>query len=157
MSLNGSYDKPAISYGTDNAKQVETRLYHRLKCHVTDQNGQKLIGAPVKIYDKDDNLLLDTVTDSDGNVEEDIQTATAVWDSAGGNYDSIYTTLNPLRVVISQAGYETYDENFTLEEKTDWTIALQDPEIGERTFEIIDISKEIEIIDVSTELEVIEL
>jgi len=45
------------------------------------------------------------------------------YNQTGAN--AIYN-YNPYNITVTRSGYQTYSKNFTLDEKTDWTIALQE-------------------------------
>lgn len=155
-------NKPIIYYYPEPSYHTHTyhaAIYRSIKIKVTKKDGTIITGATVKVWNKDNVLVMDETTDGNGETNKvDIKVVRTSWLSGSASSSvSSYEEFGPFEIKIEKPRYENYECNFTLEEKTDWTIALQDPEIGERTFEIIDISKEIEIIDVSTELEVIEL
>lgn len=64
-------------------------------------------GASVKMYDKDDTLVVDTTTDGDGEITEQIVTRR---NSTVSNTTITTTTMTPIFLVISADGYETYEE-----------------------------------------------
>lgn len=104
--------------GTSSAK-VYRKYEFDLK--VTDKNNTPIQTATVKIWDKDSNLVVDTTTDANGVIAT--QTITrGYYNQANGN---TLQEASPHLIKIEKAGYPTYEADFTLEEKTDWLIALQ--------------------------------
>jgi len=78
--------------------------------NVLDSSGDPIGSASVKIYDKDDTLVVDTTTDASGYITEQFITrveGTAIYP------DYTYENFTPHTIVVSKEGYETYIENFT--------------------------------------------
>jgi len=96
---------------------------------VTDKEGGNINGATVKIWDKDSNLVVDTTTGADGTIST--QTITrGYYNQANGD---TLQDASPHLIKIEKAGYTTYETNFTIEEKTDWTISLNSAETKTET------------------------
>jgi|GEM_PF-2556963 len=96
---------------------------------VIDKDNTAINGATVKIWDKDNNLVVDTTTDANGEIAT--QTITrGYYNQANGN---TLQDASPHLIKIEKAGYTTYEADFTLEEKTDWLIALNSAENGTTT------------------------
>ena len=101
---------------------VTAKLYRQYEfdLKVTDKDGNNINGATVKIWDKDDNLVVDTTTAS-GVIAEQIITR-GYYNSSNG---SILQDASPHKLTISKAGYQTYSKKFTLDSKIDWAIRLK--------------------------------
>lgn len=88
--------------------------------NVQDKDENDINGATVKIWDKNNNLVVDTITVS-GTIATQILTY--------GHYRRLMvntpTMETPHLIKIEKAGYTTYEADFTLDEKIDWRIALQ--------------------------------
>lgn len=92
-----------------------------LKIIDKDENG--ISSTVVKIWDKDNNLVVDTTTNASGIIAT--QTLNyGYYNQAGGDTPVMQT---PHTIQISKVGYETYKKKWTLDKKTDWTIALHIP------------------------------
>ena len=88
---------------------------------VIDKDNAAINAATVKVWDKDSNLIVDTTTNASGVIAT--QTITrGYYNYANGN---TLQESSPHLIKIEKAGYTTYEADFTLEDKTDWTIALQ--------------------------------
>jgi len=88
---------------------------------VVDKDNVAINGATVKVWDKNSNLIVDTTTNASGVIAT--QTITrGYYDQAHGN---TLQEASPHLIKITKAGYTTYEADFTLDAKTDWTIALQ--------------------------------
>lgn len=86
-----------------------------------DKDNGAINGATVKVWDKDSNLIVDTTTNASGVIAT--QTITrGYYNQANG---STLQEASPHLIKITKAGYTMYEADFTLEDKTDWTIALQ--------------------------------
>lgn len=88
---------------------------------VIDKDNVAINGATVKIWDKDSNLIVDTTTNASGVITTRTITR-GYYDLAHGN---TLQEASPHLIKIEKVGYTTYEADFTLEEKTDWLIALQ--------------------------------
>lgn len=90
---------------------------------VQDKDGNAVNGVAVKIWDKDGALVVDTTTNASGVIPT--QTISrGYYNQANGNTLQEYS---PHTIQISKAGYETYKKKWTLDDKTDWIIALHIP------------------------------
>ena len=88
---------------------------------VVDKNGNPIPNASVKIWDKNNNLVVDETTDANGEIPE--QTLTyGYYDQDHGNTPVMQT---PHTIRIAKAGYQTYEKKFTADDKIDWRIALK--------------------------------
>ena len=86
---------------------------------VTDKDGNNINGASVKIWDKDDTLIVDTTTAAGVIAEQTI--TRGYYNQANGN---TLQDKSPHKIEIKKAGYQTYTKKFTLYKKIDWTIRL---------------------------------
>ena len=112
---------------------VCTRDFYRqntFDLKVTDEYGNNINGASVNMWDKDGTLIVDTATAA-GVIAEQTLTR-GYYDQANG---SILQDASPHTLTISQPGYQTYTEIFTMD-KINWTVALS-PETSEGTVSIM--------------------
>ena len=107
---------------------AQGKLYRQytFNLKVVDKAGNPIPNAAVKIWDKNNNLVVDETTNSNGEISE--QTLTyGYYDQAHGNTPVMHT---PHTIKITKDGYQTYEKKFTLDKKIDWMIALTaSPEI----------------------------
>ena len=88
---------------------------------VIDKNNTPISGATVKIWDKDGNLVTNETTDANGEIPT--QTLNyGYYTQANGDTPTMQT---PHTILINKTGYHNYTANFSIDKKTDWTIALQ--------------------------------
>lgn len=96
---------------------------------ILDSNKYAIIGASIKLYDKNNTLIVDAVTDSSGTITpQDI--VVNKWEQQGlatNNY-VVATNYNPFTLIVSKDGYETYTSTFDLTEKYRSIITLTPPE-----------------------------
>lgn len=94
----------------------------------TDENGNAISGASVKVYDVNDTLVVDTTTDANGVITEQEITRILYTQIEGTGYGKYTTaTKTPHTIIIQKSGYETYrcEINPTVSEAQDLTIALK--------------------------------
>jgi hypothetical protein len=106
-------------YGSPNYAKVYRQ--YTIDLHVIDKANNAIIGATVTLEDKNGNTVFSVTTNATG----DIATQTV---SRGYYSQATGDTLQeygPHTLTITKEGYQTYTENFTLSQKTNWTIALQ--------------------------------
>lgn len=96
---------------------------YKFDLKVQDKDENDISGAAVKIWDKDNNLVVDATTNASGIIAT--QTLNYGYYNRAGGDTSIMQT--PHTIQISKAGYETYKKKWTLDKKTDWAIALHTP------------------------------
>lgn len=90
---------------------------------VIDKDENNINGATIKIWDLNNNLVVNTTTNASGVIAT--QTLNyGYYNYAGGNTPTMKT---PHTIQISKVGYETYKKKWTIDKKTDWTIALHIP------------------------------
>jgi len=97
---------------------------------VIDKENNSILGASVKVWDKDNNLLFSESTDENGIITEQILTYKKYEKDVEncvdpGCSETIVTTYSPHIIEISKAGYQTYKKKFTLDKEIDWTIGLK--------------------------------
>lgn len=117
--INGDLDVWTFGWGS-RPSPICYRKYE-LDLKVIDKDNVAINGATVKIWDKDSNLIVDTTTNASGVITT--QTITRGYYNLT-NGDTLQEA-SPHLIKITKAGYTTYEADFTLEEKTDWLIALQ--------------------------------
>ena len=117
--ISSDLDVWDFSYFGSNTKKVYRK--YELDLKVIDKDNTPIQTATVKIWDKDSNLIVDTTTDANGKITT--QTITrGYYNQANGN---TLQEASPHLLKIEKAGYTTYEADFTLEQKTDWLVALQ--------------------------------
>jgi hypothetical protein len=114
------YNNGRTPSGNEYVKNVYTQTFH-----ITDESNTNLSGATITITDAYGTLKDTLTTDANGLVttltEAGVSKSTA---STANNY-GIYTNYNPFTIVISKAGYETVTLPFSIDKKTELTIALK--------------------------------
>ena len=111
-----------MKYGS---KASTARIFRKYEfdLKVIDKDENSLQNAIVKIWDKDNNLVVDTTTNANGIITT--QTLNyGYYAKATGDVPIMQT---PHTMQISKLGYETYRKKFTTDEKIDWKIALYTP------------------------------
>jgi hypothetical protein len=108
-------------------------VYFEFDFKVVDKNNIPVYGATVRVDDKDGNTIVNTTTDSNGQITtQEIKKAryTHTSGSAAGE-NTIADDRSPFTLLITKGGYETYRREFTLIEQIDWTISLRpSPYVG---------------------------
>lgn len=98
---------------------------YSLNLKVVDKNNSVISGATVKIWDVDDSLVVDTTTGAGGTIAEQLLFQYRYHATGGCTNLLPEKDYNPHTIEITKVGYTTYEADFTIEEKTDWLIALQ--------------------------------
>jgi hypothetical protein len=93
---------------------------HTFDLRVSDVNDNPISGAGVKIYDKNGNLVADLTTGEDGKITQQTLNYKRYYYSGGHQEQDYY----PYRLVITRAGYETYEDKFDSDRKMDLEVAL---------------------------------
>jgi len=105
-----------IKFMLDNISGVSgMKFYYSVSANVRDKNGT-LSNATVRCYDKNNNLLFEKTTDSNGNIEKTYVERLRVTFLGDGLENVSREWFTPLRIVVSKAGYqdlEITDLNFT--------------------------------------------
>ena len=109
----------SIAYSNSPNGLIIRRNTFNLK--VVDENGDNINDAIVKIWDKDNNLVVDTTTTAGVIPEQTITRGTYTQATA-----AVLQDKSPHTLQISKAGtdYLTYEKKFTLDKKIDWRIAM---------------------------------
>jgi len=114
---------PVITTWTFNwAAGSDTKVYRQylFDLKVTDKDGTAIDTAAVTLKDKDGNVVFNVNTAADGTIAQ--QTVSRGWyQKTTGDTLNEYS---PHNLTIVKANYQTYDQDFTLDEVTDWEIAL---------------------------------
>ena len=92
-----------------------------LKLKITDTDGNLLENAAIKLYDKNDDLVFDLVTDVNGEIPQ--QEVLRLRDEVNIAERTI-TYYNPFRMVIEYTGKQTYESKININSKQDLQIAL---------------------------------
>jgi hypothetical protein len=108
-----------------NSDSTGFRWYDKISFNlkILDTNGSAINGANLEIYDKDDTLIVNTTSDSNGTVVE--QNITKRFFEVNGTSVLPENNSSPFTIIISKTGYETYQTTFNITDKIDWTIALE--------------------------------
>ena len=119
--INCDIQFPTWNFNNNNNQGGKIYRQYEFDLKVTDKDNVAIQTATVKIWDKDSNLIVDTTTDASGDIAT--QTITrGYYNQANGN---TLQEASPHLIKIEKAGYTTYEADFTLDDKTDWLIALQ--------------------------------
>jgi len=110
--------KWVVSWVFSNTGTIYRQYTFNLK--VVDTGGNPIPGASVKIWDKNNNLVVNETTDSNGEIPKQILNY-GYYDQAHGNTPVMQT---PHTIKIAKAGYQTYEKKFISNKKIDWMIAL---------------------------------
>jgi len=89
---------------------------------VVDSEGNPIPGASIKIWDKNGNLVVDEITDSNGTIPEQILTY-GYYDQDHGSTPVMFT---PHTIRIHHRDYPPREFQFILDKPIDWTISLKD-------------------------------
>lgn len=107
--------------GTNNPGSIYRQ--HTLDLKVSDKNDNPISGAAVKIYDKDGNLAADLITGADGKIaQQRMNYKRYYWGGSATATQDYY----PYHIVISKAGYETYEDKLNMDRKMDMEVGLAD-------------------------------
>lgn len=102
--------------------RAQGKLYRQYSFNlkVVDKASNPIRNASVKIWDKNNNLVVNETTDVNGQISEQILTY-GYYDKEHENTPIMQT---PHTIKIAKAGYQTYEKKFTSDKKIDWMIAL---------------------------------
>lgn len=120
-STNYSYTLGGAN--VNNSGTIE--IYYTISLSVITIDKQPIQGANIKLFDKNNTLVLDTTTDVNGTISSDI--IQKLYKFMPDNTLAI-TDYNPFTLVVSKDGYETYTSTFDLTEKYRSVITLTPPE-----------------------------
>jgi len=122
--INPDFDNWGTSWSGTNTNKVYRQ--YEFDLNVTDTSGRAIEGVNVSIQSlSSDPICSDYTNNTYANGSISTQTVTmGYYNETGG--DSIYS-CNPYRITINSSGYGDYQTNFTIDRKTDWTIALGNP------------------------------
>lgn len=73
---------------------------------VCDKDGIVTCKLIVKVYDKNNNLIFEKITDANGQIPEQIIT--------DGYFNPSFHSYSPHTLIVEKEGYETYQINFCL-------------------------------------------
>ena len=93
---------------------------YSLNLKVTDEDGNPIPNASVKIWDKNNNLVVNETTDVNGQIPEQILNY-GYYDQAHGNIPVMHT---PHVLQLSKPGFRSYKLRFTAGSPITWTIKL---------------------------------
>jgi len=134
---NFTYDFRLYLTPTDNVYAIDTECSWNLYWHwwaqgklyrqysfnlkVVDEDGNPIPDAMVKVWNKNNDLVIEETTDINGQIPEQILTY-GYYDNAHGNTPIKET---PHRIEISKNGYQTYEGKFMADHKINWLIHLK--------------------------------
>jgi len=113
---------------TPDSLSILFNMMQTINFRITDKNGIPLIGTEVNITNSVGTIYND-ITDTNGELSLYPITYTIeydVTDTDGYGFFTKTTDLNPLTITISENGYQQYINTITIEEITNWDIALQE-------------------------------
>jgi len=126
---------------------------------VIDKDGNNIENASVKLYDKNNDLVFEELTDENGLIPEQIVKIIRdeIWKLASNNYDPVRTiyTYNPFRLVIEKTGKQIYESIFTIDQKQNLIISLSAPTVPQFVLENLD--ADVSNIEIAGEVKTIEL
>lgn len=125
--INADLDSWVMSFGGTTTGEVYRQYEFDLT--VTDDAGTALENANVTIthYGQSETQDFNGLTDANGQISTQTLSR-SFYNQTGGDTEYAY---NPFNLNIALTDYETYNQNFTLSDKTDWTIALLDEVVTE--------------------------
>lgn len=109
---------------TDRTIDIE----HTFDLVVVDEDGNGIDNVSVKIYDKDNTLIHDILTEAQGNLSQIIITKNlnSIGIVDGTGHTEVVENY-PFTIEISKENYETYTvTGFNITEKINWVISLED-------------------------------
>jgi hypothetical protein len=118
--IDSIFDKTKI-FGDVGGGTVKEKYSFDLK--VTDKAKNAITGATVKVWDKNDTLVVNTTTDGNGEIATQYIKSNA-WSGTG--LPPPKTEYSPHTIEIKKAGYQPYQVPWTVEEKMKWLIRLLD-------------------------------
>ena len=104
----------------DNNTGIHSYLKYTFDLKVIDKDENPIKNASVKIWDKNNNLVTDVLTQDNGEIAQQKIMYKDIWYTTGN-----YVDYNPFTVRVSHQGYSPREFEFTLNKKIDWTISLK--------------------------------
>lgn len=125
-------DYPIGIYWRYIALQYHQMLHieHTLKFRVVNKDGSEMDQVGLKIYDKDENLVHDLITDVNGEIEQILITKEITYVGTTDGFDPAYTNIEekaPFRFVFTKQYYHhaTYHVP-SITEALAWDVIMQD-------------------------------
>lgn len=118
--INAEFDVWNFHYLPAGNYYGTVRRQYEFDLKVQDKDENDINGATVKIWDLNNNLVVNTTTASGVITTQTLNYG--YYTQAGGDTPTMQT---PHTIQISKAGYQTYKKKFTLDEKIDWRIKLK--------------------------------
>lgn len=105
-------------------------VFYEFDLTILDKDGDPINGATVTLEDTDGSAVVDTTTDADGVIAtQEVKAARYTHKAgSGAGTGAAYTDTDargPFVLRISQTGYETLYQEFTMTVAIDWTLALR--------------------------------
>ncbi len=104
-----------------NGSGVHSYLKYTFDLKVVDKDGNPIKDASVKIWDKNNNLVTDVLTQDSGEIPQQKIMYKDIWYTTGH-----YISYNPFTIRISHQDYPSREFKVTIDKPIDWTIALKD-------------------------------
>lgn len=95
---------------------------------VVDEAGDPISGAAVNLYNKDDDLVVNTTTDSGGLItQQEVRRLRDAFIRVSPSFvnQQTITDYNPFTLEITKDGYESYGGDITIDAKTNIKITLK--------------------------------
>ena len=123
---------------SDTSQDGTISIKYTFNLKVTDKNNVAIKGAAINFKSSNGKINLSLTTASDGTIAEQELFDLIYSIPSGGtgyyyNYQSPYLdedNYNPYTLTISKPGYQTYQEEITVDRKIDWMIALEKVKIS---------------------------
>lgn len=129
--LYDSYDNRFTKQGTESMDSYcILNIAEVFNLYVTDSDGKALENANVKLYDKNNDLAFEVLTDENGDIEEQIvrKIRDEIWKLAENSFNPVRTiyTYNPFTLIIEYAGKQLYESTLTISGSKELEISLLD-------------------------------
>ena len=118
-------DKSELTSGGERTRDLHTRIKYSINLKIVDEEGNPINNSNVVLTDTNGDETFSVSTDGNGEItEQTVMVYDKWWEHPNWNLHE--DDYNDFTLTISKAGYNIYEAIFTLNEKTDWTIALND-------------------------------
>jgi len=128
--INGISDNWAFFWSGTCTGEIYRQYEFDLNTTFSNATAIENANVTLSYYGEGGGTISSWLTFSNGSIPTQTLTM-GFYNQTGGN--TIYD-YNPYSIAITKDGYQTYSKNFTLGEKTDWTIALQTETSGDGVY-----------------------
>lgn len=101
------------------------KVKYNINLKIVNENGNPISSVNVKLTDTNGDETFSVNTEADGKIVEQTVMVYDKWWEYADSWALHEDEYNDFTIKIFKAGYKTYKTEFTLDEKVDWTIALQ--------------------------------